>query len=223
MNKSSRVLLLAYAAAKDIYKNTMKEAKKQADTDFLNKLANAKNSTQFWEAINSLRIVRNTGNGITKEDWLQFFRNVFPPKIPLNAPPLSVLHPYLDVPFRGKAPGPDQIPNDLLKNLPPSWEHYLLNLLIRVLETERVPNVWYEVEMIMLYKKGDKTDPYNYRGIALINTITKLFTAMLGRRLLKWTNENQIIPEEQAGFREKRGCRDHLFTLSTLLNINIHL
>lgn len=73
----------------------------------------------------------------------------------------------------------------------------------------------------MLPKKGDKKDPYNYRGIALINSLTKLLSMKIANRITKWTETNLLIPEEQAGFWAKRGCRDHLLTLNAIVNIHL--
>ena len=69
----------------------------------------------------------------------------------------------------------------------------------------------------MLFKKGDREDPKNYRGISLVQVVTKIFTQILLGRLEKWSSENNHIPEFQAGFRQGRGCTDHIFTLSSIV------
>lgn len=53
----------------------------------------------------------------------------------------------------------------------------------------------------MMYKKGDCADHENYRPIALINTLVKVFTQILYQRLTRWTHSNRILPEFQNGFR----------------------
>lgn len=74
--------------------------------------------------------------------------------------------------------------------------------------------------MHTLYKKGDCTDPLNSRGIALFNTITKIFTTLYAKRLGKWAETCYIIPVEQAGFWSKQGCIDQLFILPAIINVN---
>ena len=73
----------------------------------------------------------------------------------------------------------------------------------------------------MLHKKGDPLNPSNYRPIALINTITKLFTRILNSRLNRWSSLNNLITEFQAGFRHGRGCIDNIFVLNALLQFNL--
>ena len=70
-------------------------------------------------------------------------------------------------------------------------------------------------------KKGDATDPANYRGIALISCITKLFTSILNSRLTTWAEGNRLIPECQSGFRKGRGCSDQIFSLAGLFQIHL--
>ena len=70
--------------------------------------------------------------------------------------------------------------------------------------------------MVMLHKKGDRSEPGNYRGIALVQVICKIFTQLLLSRIENWSEVNDILPEFQAGFRKSRGCIDHLFTLHTI-------
>lgn len=75
----------------------------------------------------------------------------------------------------------------------------------------------------LLFKKGDPNDPGNYRGISLINVLVKVFTAILCNRLSNWVATNNILPENQAGFRVARGCEDHVFTLSAVIGISLRL
>jgi len=49
-----------------------------------------------------------------------------------------------------------------------------------------------------MYKKGDKMDPKNYRGISLLNTFYKILSNLLLKRLKPFTEE--IIGEYQAVF-----------------------
>ena len=50
----------------------------------------------------------------------------------------------------------------------------------------------------MLYKKGDRTDPRNYRPITLLNTDYKIYTRILAKRMLRSVHE--FVSETQKGF-----------------------
>ena len=50
----------------------------------------------------------------------------------------------------------------------------------------------------MLYKKGDRCDPRNYRPITLLNTDYKIFTRVLANRMKKVVHE--FVSECQKGF-----------------------
>jgi len=71
----------------------------------------------------------------------------------------------------------------------------------------------------MIFKKGNDKEPSNYRPIALLNSLLKLFTSIIQERLLQWCEEHAILPEAQAGFRKNRGCVDQIFTLNAILQI----
>ena len=73
----------------------------------------------------------------------------------------------------------------------------------------------------MIHKKGDKSLPENFRGIALVNTLTKLFTTILCNRLSDWAEKNDKLPETQAGFRKGRGCLDQIFSLMCIVQIKL--
>ena len=71
----------------------------------------------------------------------------------------------------------------------------------------------------MSYKKGNINDPNNYRGISLLTEISKIFTSIINKRLKTWVETNEIIGEEQAGFREQHTTIDQLFCLFCLYTI----
>lgn len=99
------------------------------------------------------------------------------------------LNPLLDAPITseeflgcvakakvGKAPGADNIPSEFYKVLPEEWMGYLLGMFNKILMTEVLPEEWSRVTLCMIYERRNANDPFNYRGIALVNMVTKIFT-----------------------------------------------
>lgn len=77
--------------------------------------------------------------------------------------------------------------------------------------------------MKMIFKKGDIEEPLNYRGIALINNVTKNFTNILKGRLESFAEARGILPESQMGFRKGRGCTECIFALQTAVQLQLRL
>ena len=59
----------------------------------------------------------------------------------------------------------------------------------------------------------DSCIPLNYRGISLLSNISKLYTSVINKRLLNYLEINNIIVDEQNGFRPKRSCEDHITSI----------
>ena len=119
-----------------------------------------------------------------------------------------------------KTPGPDGISFEFFKNLPSCWLYYILDLFNKILDNESVPPDWGKIIITMIPKAGNLLLPDNYRGIALINSLTKIFTQLIKNRLMDWSEKNNLIPEFQSGFRNKRSCADNIFILWHLPTIS---
>ena len=57
----------------------------------------------------------------------------------------------------------------------------------------------------------------NYRGVSLLSCINKLHSAFINKRLSYYLETNNVIADEQNGFRPNRSCEDHIFTLNSIL------
>jgi hypothetical protein len=112
------------------------------------------------------------------------------------------------------APG---LVNELFKKGGPSLSASLAFLFNLALKLQRVPTSWGEGVVVSLFKKGDATDPGNYRGITLLDAVRKLFCRVISTRLTKYLEESGGLHEGQAGFRPGRSCEDHIFTLSQVV------
>ena len=83
----------------------------------------------------------------------------------------------------------------------------------------RVPSLWLKA-IIVPIPKGGKADPHiplNYRGISLLSTVAKLYGSVLNNRLVMYLNRNDVLVDEQNGFRSKRSCEDHIYSLTSLI------
>ena len=78
-----------------------------------------------------------------------------------------------------------------------------------------LPEEWKESIIVPIYKKGDKTDCINYRGISLLPTTYKIWSNILLARLIPYAEE--VIGVHQCGFRRKRSPTDHIFCIRQIL------
>ena len=111
-----------------------------------------------------------------------------------------------------KASGIDNIPSEFYKIVISDLEgnkvfsKNLILLLNKILNEGICPRDWEDCVIIPVFKKGDIHDPSNYRGIALINTLQKLFSKILARRIQVLNSEFNILIKEQAGFIKSEEC-----------------
>ena len=69
----------------------------------------------------------------------------------------------------------------------------------------------------MLYKKGDPTDPANYRPIGLALTVYKLWTALVTEVLADFAEAHGVLCDSQEGFRRRRSTQRQLGNLLNAL------
>ena len=62
---------------------------------------------------------------------------------------------------------------------------YLTTVFNSILTTGNIPDDWGKSIICPLHKKGFVYDPNNFRGISLIDTVCKIFTKILVKRLDK--------------------------------------
>src|SRR5215469_16162091 len=69
--------------------------------------------------------------------------------------------------------------------------------------------------MLPVYKgKGDKRECSNHRGISVLSVVGKMYGRILIERVRALTDN--LIGEEQGGFRKGRGCLDQVFVVKSL-------
>ena len=111
-----------------------------------------------------------------------------------------------------KAAGPDEIPNEVWLLLDETNLQSLLDLYNHSWDSGTIPQEWAEAIVVSIYKgKGADTEPANYRPISLLNTIYKIYAAMLQKRLSAHIEPR--LRATQFGFRAHKGTKQPLFIL----------
>ena len=116
-----------------------------------------------------------------------------------------------------KATGPDMIPNEVLKH--EGIRVLLLQFVNMCFLNNVIPSVWRR-SVITPIPKGASKDPcvpLNYRGISLLSCLYKMYTSLLNQRLSLYCESNDLLVDEQNGFRAARSCQDHVYVLSSVI------
>lgn len=236
---------LLYVTERKRYKNLLKTKEQMYKKDRVEKLLSSRHDQQaFWKEIRSCRPKRNVRNNISNEAWLKHFSDVLndgqenqnnacedlPPEIEQTDDPFNELNADISEAEvkeairhakSGKAPGPDGIISEILKASDHGTVVFLTKFFNTLFCKGLFPTEWSKAIIFPLHKKGDANNPDNYRGISLLSCVSKLYTHILNKRLTQWAEDNNIISEEQAGFRKTYSTVDHIFTLYAVVQKNL--
>ncbi|KAL8561583.1 hypothetical protein ACOMHN_024819 [Nucella lapillus] len=113
-----------------------------------------------------------------------------------------------------KAPGPDKIPNLVLKECAPNLAPALTTLFQYSLDTGDLPSDWRNANIACVYKKGDKHAAENYRPISLTSVISKLLEHIICRNILTHLEKHDILTNLNHGFRSGYSCDTQLLLTS---------
>lgn len=102
-----------------------------------------------------------------------------------------------------KAPGPDGIHAGLWKCFPTAGKILHKWVISWIQGEKRIPDWFAKGRAILLYKKGDKSDPSNYRTICCLNTSYKLTTALITKWLQARLTELGALPQEQLAIKKE--------------------
>lgn len=115
------------------------------------------------------------------------------------------------------APGPDGLKYSALSKIDPTG--LILAAIFNACWTvKNTPASWKRSNTTLIYKKGDPGDINNWRPLAMSNTTTKLFAALIADRLTKFAVQGKRLGAEQKGFLHHEGCYEHNFVLQEILS-----
>ena len=114
-----------------------------------------------------------------------------------------------------KAAGYDGIPCEIFKFGGMTAINILTRLFNIAWDAGEIPQDWSKAVIHPVFKKGDRTNCSNYRGIALLSHVGKIYERILEKKLRNIVED--VLHEAQHGFRPGRGTTDLVFALKMIL------
>ena len=111
-----------------------------------------------------------------------------------------------------KSPGPDHLHPKLLKSCALSLAKPLKFLFDKTLHEGNLPNDFKIAEVRPIFKKGDKSNPGNYRPVSLTSVVCKVFETFIKNALSNHLLNNDILSNVQYGFVSGRNTISQLLT-----------
>lgn len=168
---------------------------------------------------------------LLREDRVQFLEDDSPNRVHVSASPIRIrtkeVKDVCTTLKNRKAPGPGDIPAELIKYGTQKLYEHLAELFQRCINGGDIPEEWKLSFLTPIHKKGNKENCDNYRGIVVTTSISKIYGKILNKRIEQEYTDSEA--EEQAGFRAGRSTVDHLFCVTQLIekmsafNKEIHL
>ena len=117
-----------------------------------------------------------------------------------------------------KACGFDNIPSEILKN--GACVDMLYKIVSYCFDKGHIPSDWTKAIINPIPKSvtADPRDPLSYRGISLLSVPYKIYADVLNKRLSNWLEKRSVLADEQNGFRKRRSCLEHIYTLYSKVN-----
>ena len=209
----------------------------QKQIDDIQQAADNQQSSKAWQIINEISGRKQATNSKLKasnqEDrvhkWRQHFegllgsspdvndapiRRTINYELPIKKGPFSIdeLQKALKSTKNGKAAGLDGIPPEVWKT--GNFNEFLLNCCNEVYHLKPI-EAWRKGCILPFPKKGDLSNPGNYRGITLTCIAAKIYNTMIRNRLLP--EIEKILRPNQNGFRQNQSTTGQILTVRRIL------
>lgn len=109
--------------------------------------------------------------------------------------------------------GTDGIPVVLLKSVADVICKPLCHVLNGCMEAGVFPHVWKTAIIHPIYKKGQKQELQNYRPIAILSNLSKIFERILSNRLMGFLKRHNILTTNQNAYISNRNTERGIFQL----------
>ena len=109
-----------------------------------------------------------------------------------------------------KSSGSDIFHPYVLKETAKEMSEPLAIIYQKLLNEGVCPDEWKSANVTPIHKKGDKTDPSNYRPVSLTSQVCKVLESIIVDKVTKHLTDNDLLNDAQHGFRAGRSCLTNL-------------
>ena len=113
-----------------------------------------------------------------------------------------------------KASGPDEIPSFILIQFAVEISPILQVIFTKSISSGLLPSDWKKGNICPVFKKGRRDEASNYRPISLTSICSKTMEHIIFHNIMSHLNANDILIENQHGFRAGHSCATQLITLT---------
>lgn len=238
-NNRNAINLGNFVTSRNAYAKIKKRAKTKYFASEKDRLSNLskKNPKEFWKFINRHKTSQEQNNSnISIDEFAKYFASMaenngqFQEYHDLNIDNGTINIDELDCNFtseeisktiktlkRNKSCGIDNISADFFIDANDFISPYLTTIFNKIYETRTYPEAWRKGIIVPIFKKGERNNPRNYRGITLMSSIAKIFSLCLRNRLNKWCEQNELFNQSQFGFRDKKSTTDCVYILHSII------
>jgi hypothetical protein len=128
----------------------------------------------FMELLN----VQTDSEGITGNSYTIDNNNI-PDKVGVNMLDLESVVRQMK---NNKSPGYDELTTNVIKAAGPIGVQWLYQVLRRIWTENNIPEDWCKGIIVLMYKKGDRKQCGNYRGIMLLCQTSKIYERIFANK-----------------------------------------
>ena len=104
----------------------------------------------------------------------------------------------------------NDIPTVVLKECKSNLSYPIFLIWQSSFQSEVIPSDLKTQIITPVFKKGDRSDAANYRPISLTSHLIKIFERVIRKKLVEHLETNNLLSNNQHGFRKGRSCLTHL-------------
>ena len=236
--------LNTYITHKKIFKALCKSKRYIYEKQYISKIdSSVNNSKEFWKYVKNMTRKPSNSPRITPTEWYEHFKRLFSTDEMTNNDDASTLNNDLendpideteDIILNSEITEEEVkcAINELKKNKSTSGilfpQHfklvsdallpYIIKFFNRLLSKGEFPQSWSRSIIVPVHKKGSIHFADNYRGIALLDTFSKIYISILTQRVSFYCEVYAKLSESQAGFRSSYSTIDNAFVLYSIIS-----